>query len=58
MLKAIFFDWGYAFAKGFQKGDQELNKILGPFYCLSGVSNSSKGFFYHTTHLDKRACFE
>ena len=31
MKKAIFFDWGYTFAKGFQKGDQELNEILRPF---------------------------
>ncbi len=31
MKKAIFLDWGYTFAKGFQKGDRELNEILRPF---------------------------
>jgi len=30
MLKAVFFDWGYTFVKGFQKRDEKLNKILKP----------------------------
>jgi HAD superfamily hydrolase (TIGR01509 family) len=31
MLKAVFFDWGYTFVKGFKYRDKELNKLLKPF---------------------------
>jgi HAD superfamily hydrolase (TIGR01549 family) len=31
MLKAIFFDWGYTFVKGYKYQNKELNKILKPF---------------------------
>ena len=30
MIKAIFFDWGYSFAKGFKNRDIKLNGILKP----------------------------
>jgi len=30
MLKAIFFDWGYTFVKGFVGREEKLNKILKP----------------------------
>lgn len=30
MIKAIFFDWGYTFTKGFKNRDKKLNKILKP----------------------------
>lgn len=30
MIKAVFFDWGYTFVKGFKNRDKELNDILNP----------------------------
>jgi hypothetical protein len=30
MIKAIFFDWGWTFVKGFEHGEREINKILKP----------------------------
>lgn len=31
MIKAIFFDWGYTFTKGFKNRDKVLDEILKPF---------------------------
>lgn len=30
MIKAVFFDWGWTFVKGFKYGEREINKILKP----------------------------